>query len=141
MQDFKNKFQKIKKSHLQIVGVVLLVLLAACLLWFGNSTSMQSELAMVAQVYFDGEYRIEDGPWREIVEGEHISSTQGDVTLRGNFHMLAPDGEYVGIYRGDLPIAFYTNHIGLTITEGNNEVFTIDMENSLYGISSCWKNI
>jgi hypothetical protein len=66
---------------------------------------------MVAEVYFDGEYRIADGEWHKIAEGEHISSTKGDVTLRGNFHMLAPDGTYVGIYSGEMPIALYLNHI------------------------------
>ena len=92
---------------------------------------------MVAHVYFDGEYRIADGEWQEIVKGNHISSTEGDVTLRGNFHMLAPDGEYVGIYSGDLPIALYTNHINLTFYEGENEPFIIDVENPLYGDSAC----
>ncbi len=38
-------------------------------------------------------YKIEDGEWHKIVKGEHIPATKGDVTLRGNFHMLAPDGE------------------------------------------------
>ena len=137
MPEAKNKFQKIKKSHLQVIGVFLLILFAALLLWFNNSTSMQAEPALIAQVYFDGEYRIEDGPWQKIVKGEHIPATQGDVTLRGNFHMLTPNGEYVGVYRGDIPIAFYTDHISLTFFEGENEPFVIDMENPLYGHSVC----
>ena len=137
MSEAKNKFQKIKKSYLQVIGVFLLILFAALLLWFNNSTSMQAEPALIAQVYFDGEYRIEDGPWQKIVKGEHIPATQGDVTLRGNFHMLTPNGEYVGVYRGDIPIAFYTDHISLTFFEGENEPFVIDMENPLYGHSVC----
>ena len=51
--------------------------------------------------------------------------------------MLTPDGEYVGIYRGDMPIAFYTNHINMTFYEGNNEPYSIDMENPIYGSSNC----
>ena len=51
--------------------------------------------------------------------------------------MLAPDGEYVGVYRGDLPIAFYTDHINLTFIEGDSEPYVIDMENPLYGKSAC----
>ena len=112
-------------------------LLAILLLWFNHKTSTQAELAMVAQVYFDGEYRIADGPWQQIVKGEHIPATQGDVTLRGEIHMLTPDGEYVGIYRGELPVAFYTNHINLTFYDGENEPWVIDMENPLYGTSAC----
>ena len=120
--------------------MLLLILLAALLLWFNNSTSNQAIPALVAQVYFDGEYRIGDGEWNDIVQGEHIPSTKGDVTLRGNFHMLTPDGEYVDIYRGEIPIAFYTDHINLTFYEGDSEPFVIDMENPLYGNSVCGEN-
>ena len=132
-----NKFRGLKKTRLQVAGVLFLLLLAVFLLWFHNSTSNQAIPALIAQVYFDGEYRIAEGEWHKIVEGEHIPSTKGDVTLRGNFHMLAPDGEYIGIYRGDLPIAFYIDHINLTFIEGDNEPFVIDMENPLYGKSAC----
>ena len=137
MPNLKKISHVFKKSHLIIAGIVLLVLLAACLLWFSNRNSGQSAPAIVAQVYFDGEYRIADGEWHKIEEGKHISSTQGDVTLKGNFHMLAPDGEYVGIYRGDIPIAFYTDHINLTFYEAGFEPYSIDAENPIYGNSSC----
>ena len=131
MSSVKNRFLKNQKTRLQVAGVLLLMLLAIGLLWFNNSTSMQAQSALVAKVYFDGEYRIEDGEWQKIVEGEHIPATQGDVTLRGNFHMLAPDGEYVGVYRGEMPIAFYTDHIGLTFYEAGVAPNTIDTENPL----------
>ncbi|MBQ2378756.1 MAG: histidine kinase [Clostridia bacterium] len=130
----------VKKSYLEFAGILLLILLAIFLLWFNNSTSMQATPALIAQVYFDGEYRIADGEWQKIVKGEHIPSTKGDVTLRGNLHMLDPEGGYVGIYRGDLPIAFYTDHINLTFMEGDSDPYVIDMENPLYGSSSCGVN-
>ena len=133
----KNKFNKIKKLYFQIAGVLILLFLAIFLLWFSNSRSMQAMPAMVGSVYFDGEYRIENGEWNKIVKNEHIPSTKGDVKLRGNFHMLAPDGEYVGIYRGEIPIAFYTDHINLTFYEDGNEYFVIDSENPMYGSSVC----
>ena len=87
-------------ASLKITGVVLIILLAVVLLWHGNANSMQAIPAMTAGVYFDGDYQIADGEWQKIVKGKHIPSTEGDVTLRVNFHMLAPDGEYVGIYSG-----------------------------------------
>ena len=126
-----------KHSHFRVIGTIFILLLALLLLWRGNATSNQAEPAMIAQVYFDGEYRIADGPWQEIAEGKHIPSTKGDVTLRGNFHMLTPDGEYIGIYSGDMPIALYTDHIGLTFYEGENEPYVMDTENPLYGSSAC----
>ena len=137
MPELKKRMNLFQKTYLQVAGIILLLCLAAFLLWFNNTNSMQAISALVAQVRFYGEYRIGDGQWQQIEEGKHIPATKGDVTLRGNFHMLAPDGEYVGIYRGDLPIAFYTNHISLTFYESENEPFTIDMENPLYGTSAC----
>ena len=137
MLDLKNKFQKIKGTHLLVVGVLLLLLLAVFLLWFNSANSMQAESALVVQVYFEGEYKIEGDEPRPIVKGEHIPSTKGDVTLRGNFYMLAPDGEYAGVYREDIPIAFYIDHINLTIFEAGSEPFVLDMENPTYGNSVC----
>lgn len=131
---------RISHAHLRVIGTIAILFFALLLLWHGNATSNQAQLALVAQVYFDGEYRIADGPWQEIVEGEHIPSTKGDVTLRGQFHALTPDGEYIGVYHGDLPVAFYANHIGLTIYEGDNEPYIMDIESPWVGPSSCGQN-
>ena len=133
----KIKFSFLNKQALWVIGILAILLLAAGLLWYGNANSSQANPPLFAQVYFDGEYCIADGPWQKIVEGEHISSTKGDVTLRGNFHILAPDGEYVGIFTGGSPLAFYTNHISLTICEPGFDPDTIDTENPLCGISAC----
>jgi len=137
MSEKRKKSRFLSIPSLTIAGVMLLLLSAVALLWYGNANSMQAKPALVAGVYFDGEYRIADGEWQEIEKGSHISSTEGDVTLRGNFHMLAPDGEYVGVYSDNIPIALYTNHINLTFYEGENEPYIIDVENPLYGDSAC----
>lgn len=137
MPESNKRIHTFTKSHFPTAGILLLLSLAVLLLWFNAVNSMQAISATAAKVRFYGEYRIGDGPWQEIVEGKHISSTKGDVTLRGNFHMLTPDGEYVGIYPGDIPIAFYTNHINLTIFEGEHEPFILDIENPLFKSSAC----
>ncbi len=136
MKDKETKSQFLSRTTITIAGVLLLLLLAVMLLWHGNANSMQAMPAMVAGVYFDGEYRIADGQWQEIAQGKHIPSNKGDVTLRGNFHMLTPDGEYIGVCGGDMPIALYTDHINLTFFEGG-EPFEMDVENPLYGDSAC----
>ena len=123
MPDTKNKFHILHNSRLQTVCILLLLLLAGLMLWFNNSCSYQAMGAIAAQVRFQGEYRVGDGAWQPIVEGRHIPATKGDVTLRGNFHMLTPDGEYVGIYSGETPVAFYVNHVNLTFFEGENEPY------------------
>ena len=140
MPTMKNKKIAFNKAHLQVAGVLLLILFAVLLLWFLNSNSTQALPALLAKVYFEGEYSIDGGEPQRIVEGEHIPATKGDVTLRGNFHMTTPDGEYVGIYRGEIPIAFYINHINLTFYEVGTEPYSIDMENPLYGSSACGVN-
>lgn len=138
MNDKNTKSRFFNVKTLVVAGVLLLLLLAVILLLHGSATSNQAIPALVAQLYFDGEYRVADGPWQPIVEGKHIPATKGDVTLRGNFHLLTPDGEYVGIYSdADLPIALYTDHINLTFFEGENEPYVLDMENPLYGKSAC----
>ena len=137
MLSLKYKLKKTDKSFFLIAGGLLLVLVAVFLLWFNNSRSMQAMPSMIGSVYFDGEYRIGDGEWQQIVEGEHIPTTEGDVTLRGNFHMLDPEGGYEGVYRYEIPIAFFLDHINLTFYEVGSEPYVMDTENPLYGDSVC----
>ena len=137
MAESNNRRKRFPTSTFQVAGILLLLCLAALLLWFNNVNSSQAFPALVAQVRFYGEYCIGDGTWQEITQGQHIPASKGDVTLRGNFHMLTPDGEHIGIYRGELPIAFYCNHISLTISEGGQEPYVMDIENPLYGSSAC----
>ena len=145
MHSKKNKFNFINRTTLIIVAIVLMISSAIILLWQGNKNSLQSIPAMTGQVYFDGEYRIGDSEWQKIEKGEHISSTKGDVTLRGKFHELTPDGEYVGVYYigrypeeegEELPIALYINHINLTF-HIDGDAHKIEYENPLYGKSLC----
>ena len=56
-----NKFRLFSVSTLMIAGVLLLLLFAVILLLHGNATSNQAMPALVAQIYFDGEYCIADG--------------------------------------------------------------------------------
>ena len=135
----KSNVFKFKKSYLPIVGIVVLILLSAFMLWFNNNNSMQSEQSFVGQVRFEGEYRIGEGEWKPIKEGEHITTNKGDVTLRGRFLEYNPLGEYVGIYNSDsLPIAFYTNHINLTFSvSGKEGSMPTEVEHPLFGNSHC----
>ena len=135
MEKIKKFFHKFFKEYFYIACAAILILLALVLLLFSNITSMQSIPAMVGEVYFEGEYRIGEGHWQPIVEGQHISATQGEVTLRGNIHTIIPDGTYGGIYRGELPVAFYTNHVNLVFYLGDDGPYYTDMENPLCGES------
>ena len=139
MTNFKSKFQKNKKTYFQIAGILLLLLLAAFLLWFNNSTSMQSMPSIVGGVRFEGEYRIGDGEWHKIVEGEHIPTAKGDdVTLRGQFLEYDPMGEFACIYNNQsLPIAFYVNHINLTFRVDGKDPMPMEVEHPIFGSTHC----
>ena len=137
MRSREKKLAFINKTTLQVVGTVLVLVLAVALLWHLNANSMQALPALMAQVRFMGEYRINDGPWQEITEDGHIPSTQGDVTLRGHFHMFAPNGEYVDIYSGDMPVALYLDHINLIFYEGDNAPYVFEAEDPQFGASAC----
>ena len=137
MSNLKKKTHPLKASYVCLAGILLLLMLAAFLLWFANANSTQSVPATPIQIYFVGQYRIGDGPWQEIESGKHIPATEGDVTLRGQFHSLSPGGQYLGVYSGSTPIMFYTDHIGLTICEVGREPYRIDHENPLFGDSAC----
>ena len=137
MAKSKRRFDIFKGSYLQVAGIPILILIALLLLWFNKSNSNQSIGAMAAKVRFEGEYSIDGGAWQPITEGQHISSTKGDVILKGNFHLYSPDGDYIGIYKGTNHISFYTDHICLSFREGENGLYTIDHENPLFGVSAC----
>lgn len=137
MPNHKNILNIFRKFPLRAVGIALILLVAFLLLWVSNANSNEAVAGMYAQVYFDGEYRIGDGQWQEIIEGQHIPATKGDVTLRGNFHQLTPEGEYIGLYQEGIPIAFYLDHINVTIYNSENEPYVMDIENPLYGFSAC----
>lgn len=137
MSDSKNKIQIFNKRYLPIIGILLLIALAALLLWFNNSTSLQATGATAAKVTFDGEYRIADGEWQQIEKGKHIPATKGDVILRINFHLMDPDGNPMDDMERTAPVAFYTDHIGLKFYSGGKLIRVIDNENSIIGESAC----
>lgn len=138
MLTFKNKIWKINKSYLYVAGVLLLLLLATFLLWSNNSRSMQAMPSLIGDVYFEGDYRIGDGEWHPIVEGQHIPSTKGDVTLRGQFLEYDPMGEFVGVYNNHtLPIAFYANHINLTFCVDGRAPMPTEVEHPIFGSTHC----
>lgn len=120
------------------MGVVLLLALAAALLWVQNSRTMQAAMSVSLGIRFDGEYRIGDGQWQPVVEGEHISSTKGDVTLRGRFSLLDPfNGETIGPAGKGVNIAMYFDHIRCEIQEPGCEGHTFDAEQPRFGEDAC----
>lgn len=126
-------------KHFATIGIVLLIGFCLFFLWKGENNSKQSEAPVIAGVMFEGKYQIADGEWHEIKKGEHIPSTQGDVTLRGQFIMLNPTtGEPISPVRAGESVSFYCNHIGVQILiEGIGKLPPLDPENEQIGEDAC----
>ena len=126
---------KFKKSYIPVIGVVLLILLAIFMLWFNNvnRSMIQAAESLRPIVGFEGEYRIGNGEWQPLGDGKHISSTKGNVTLKGKFFLLSPDGKERVPDVASALVAFYTNHIAISF----NGVDFLENENPIFGDSSC----
>ena len=133
-----------KKVKYSIIGYALIIILAVVLLFLMCRNNGQSIEAMTLRVTFQGEYKIADGEWKPIVKGEKISSTDGDVTLKGYFQAETEDGEVVGKVQQGLSIALYFNHIDGEIYVNGELCHDFDSENSLFPVVSCgehWQSI
>ena len=117
-----------KKPPFAIVGIIAVAVVMLLLLWANITNSQQSFPAFYPSVYFSGEYKLADGPWSTVEAGQHIPATRGEVTLRGQFYMVTPDGEYIGAAEAGIPLAFYLNHIRLMVQEEGQEPYNLDIE-------------
>ena len=129
-----------KKVSFAVLGIVFIFVIMLLLLWVNISNSLQSTPAFLPDAFFRGQYRIGDGQWHTITEGQHIPATQGDVTLQGQFHLATLDGEYIGIAEPGVPLAFYINHIHITVQEPGQPSHAIDIESSYAGEGLCGKH-
>lgn len=133
-------WMRLQKIANPIVGYILVLGIMVTLLVYNMLGSNQSMPASYLDVYFEGEYRIGDGEWQKIIEGKHISATKGDVFLKGTFHTKIPNGEYIGPAQKDMMLAFYMNHVSITIYE-EHEPYMLDLENEVLGEGLCGINI
>lgn len=106
-------------------------------LWHNVTNSLQASPAIFPDIYFEGQYKIGDGPWNTVVEGQHIPATQGDVTLQGKFHLTFPDGEYLGVAEPGVLLVIYSNHIHITIQERGQDPYICDVESTFTGKDLC----
>mgnify|MGYP003291879452 CR=1 FL=1 len=137
-QQMKNK----KNSQsLTFAAVILFFLLSCVLLVNAVVNNSQADWAIVPDIRLVGEYKIGDGEWKPIVEGEHISATKGDVMLKGVLEICDPETNdfYGKLTKGSL-IYFTFNHINFALTENNQITVVYDIENPLIGEDACGYN-
>ena len=138
MTEKKNKLSIFKKPYFLVAGVVILLSLIVVLLYLNYSDKGQAMGASGVDIYFDGEYRIGDGEWHKIEKGEHIPASEGDVTLRGFFKMANPEsGEYIGVAPKGMPIAFFLDHVSVTVNSGGERPYAFSHEHPSVGDAAC----
>ena len=129
---------KNNKLNLMFVCVLLFFVLSFAMLIDGIANNSQAQWAIIPDIKFVGEYKIGDGEWKPIVEGEHISATKGDVMLRGVLEILDPEtNELFGTVANGSLMLFNLNHINLTVIENNQTVHVCDTENPDAGEDLC----
>ena len=126
------------KQKFIIASVVLFFVLSCALLINAVLNNSQAEWAIIPDIRLVGEYKIGDGEWKPIVDGEHIPSTKGDVKLKGVLEILDPEtNEPFGTVEKGSLMLFTFNHINLTVTENNQTVHICDTENPEAGEDLC----
>ena len=136
------KQNKINSKETFIFAAVLLFfVLCSALLGISILNNSQAEWAIVPDIRLVGEYKIGDSEWKPIVEGEHISSTKGDVMLKGVLEICDPETNdfYGKLTKGSL-VSFTFNHINLALTENNQITEIYDIENPVIGEDACGYN-
>ena len=126
------------KSTLFPISIIVILLFSVIFLWVGNRNSSQASAPMIADVSFQGEYKIGDGEWHTVTDGEHIPANNGDVTLRGIFLMHNPEnGEAIGPLSKNSTVTLYFNHIGGTAVLPSGGSIVFDAENDMLGEDAC----
>ena len=126
------------KRKLILVFVIMFFVLSGVMLIDAVMNNSQAQWAIIPDIRLVGEYKIGDGEWQPIVEGEHISSTKGDVKLKGTLEILDPETkEPFGMVEKGSLMLFTFNHINLTVTDNNQTVHICDTENPEAGEDLC----
>lgn len=129
------------KQGIVYILVILFLVLSGILLVTSVMNNSQAEWAIVPDIRLVGEYKIGDGEWKPIVEGEHIPATKGDVMLKGVLEICDPETNdfYGKLTKGSL-VSFTFNHINLALTENNKITEIYDIENPVIGEDACGYN-
>ena len=128
------------RKKLIAFGFFFLILLAGINIVKIICKDNQAQTAFAMHALMEGEYKIGDGEWRPIAEGEHIPAGEGEVVLRGTLHMTFPDGEIVDHVGRNAQVALYFDHIGGSVYMNGEEVHVFDSENACLGNATCGKH-
>lgn len=129
------------KMKISSIGqfIFLALIIVVTIITFVNNHNSVS--ATPLGVTFNGEYRTDDGQWHKITSESRIPALQGDVTLKGGFEAITPDGENIGSLKNGWIVLFNLDHIGGEIYIGGDCVHIFDSENQKVGAFTCGENV
>ena len=120
------------------IAIICVAVIAMVIATAAQKQSNQAEEAIIPDVVFCGEYRIDGGDWKPISDAVHISSTKGIVELKGVFKLFyAPTGEELGAVDKGTVITLFLDHIKATIKDQKGNIWESDNENALMGKGLC----
>ena len=126
------------KKNLPGIVIAIILMLGVMLLIKNPKEAVQASDPISPDIKFSGECKIAQGEWNPLVEGKHISSTGGDVQLRGDFLMYNPEtGECIGQVSPDTILSVYLNHINMSLIVDGEIIYKSDVENPVLGSAVC----
>ena len=116
------------------VAVIAVAVIGLFMIVNQKTNVVQATPAVHTVLEFAGEYRIGDGAWHPYVKGEHISATDGDVTLKGHFYFNTGTDQLIAT---GTPMVFYLNHVSFEAYHNGSLCYLSDCENPYIGNMSC----
>lgn len=128
--------KKCSERILPVIYIAVTMIMAGILLRVNNNVAVQSQGVLYPKIYFQGEYKIGDGPWQEYQPGMHLSATKADLTLRGTLHKYFPQWkEEVGFVEPGEIVAFYCDHLMVKVQEEGGQPLVFESEVPEYEIT------
>lgn len=107
---------RIFKLRIEHIAFIVLMLVAGVCVIAASRGSYQATLPIPLALSVEGEYSYDGENWAQLEENSKIPARKGDFWFRGHFRNEIP---------ADNMMAFYRNHIGVTINV-NGELWALD---------------
>jgi signal transduction histidine kinase len=134
----KNKSEKKARIPWVAILLILFAIISVIIATVAQMKSSQADEAIVPEVKFVGEYRIDGGEWKTVSRGKHVSAANGIVELKGRFILYEKEsGTELGAASDGVIISLYLDHIKATVKDSNGRIWVSDNENDLYGKGAC----
>ena len=128
-----------KHTILRVLEQLLPVILAVVCVLVMTVNTRQSMLAIPFPLDFEGDYSFDGGEsWLPLTDGSDLSTTQGDLLLRGHFNEDLFPGGILYLYRDHFGITIHING-ELNYMSTQSEILTLGEAGKQYFPDTCSK--